>query len=205
MRAGVRKLLEHVPDFIVVGEASTAAEAVTLARKLAPDILLLDVAMPGGSGLDVLTELGQDPRLRVILLTAAIETPDIVLGLQRGVHGVVLKNAATAELHDTIRAVMRGEYCVGPQVVSALVRRIVPSRPRVTKVALPFNLTPREGEIVAAIRDGLTNHDIAVKLGIIEDTVKHHLTSVFNKTRTSNRLELALLALDSGLGDRGDR
>ena len=205
VRAGVRTLLEYVPDFVVVGEASTATETVTLARKLTPDLLLLDVAMPGGSGLDVLTELGQVADLRIILLTAGLETPDIVLGLERGVHGIVLKDAATAELHDTIRAVMRGEYRVGPDVVTALVRRIAPSRAQASWAPLPFNLTPREGEIVAAIRDGLTNRDIAAKLGIIEDTVKHHLTSVFNKTGVSNRLELALLALDSGLGEREDR
>ena len=198
-RDGLRKLLEAEPGFTVVGEAADGAEAVKLAAKLKPDVLLLDLAMPRQPGLTALPELLDTcPNVRAIVLTAAIEKPQVVKALQLGARGVVLKESATQLLLKCIRAVMKGEYWVGRESVSDLVQ-FLQEAARDTRQKDPlrkdFGLTARELELVAAIVAGFTNRDVAEKFSISEDTVKHHLTNIFDKLGVSNRLELALFAL----------
>ena len=198
-RDGLRKLLEAEPGFTVVGEAADGSEAVMLAVRLQPDILLLDLAMPRTPGLDALPELASAcPNLRTILLTAAIERPQVAKALQLGARGVVMKESATQLLLKCIRTVMKGEYWVGREGVTDLVQYLREGA-RDTRQKEPlrkdFGLTAREMEIVAAIVGGYTNRDIAQKFSISEDTVKHHLTNVFDKLGVSNRLELALFAV----------
>lgn len=197
-RAGLRKLLETEPDFEVLGEARNGEEALRLARALEPDVLLLDLAMPGVSGLEALREIGPTSKLRALVLTASIETEQIVQALQLGARGVVLKDAATEILFKSIRAVMKGEYWVGREKVSDLIEALqTPSRP--VGAMERYGLTERELQVVAAIVEGLTNREIATKLSISEQTVKHHLTSIFDKVGVSNRLELAVFAVHNGL------
>lgn len=198
-RDGLRRLLEADPGLSVVGEAADGIETLKLAIKLKPDLLLLDLAMPRQSGLDTLHELvGSCPNLRTIVLTAAVEKPEIVRALQMGARGVVMKEAATQLLLKSIRAVMKGEYWVGRDSVSDLVQ-FLREGARDTSLKEPvrrdFGLTRRELEIVAAIVGGFTNRDVAQKFSISEDTVKHHLTNIFDKLGVSNRLELALFAV----------
>jgi DNA-binding NarL/FixJ family response regulator len=198
-RDGLRRLLEADPGLAVVGEAADGIETLKLAIKLKPDLLLLDLAMPRQSGLDTLPELaGSCPNLRIIVLTAAVEKPEIVRALQLGARGVVMKEAATQLLLKSIRAVMKGEYWVGRDSVSDLVQYLREGA-RDTRLKEPvrkdFGLTRRELEIVAAIVGGFTNRDVAQKFSISEDTVKHHLTNIFDKLGVSNRLELALFAV----------
>ncbi|HET7842104.1 MAG TPA: response regulator transcription factor [Terriglobia bacterium] len=200
-RDGLRKLLEAEPGFQVVGEAADGIEAIKLVQQLKPDILLLDLAMPRLPGLETLRELTSvDWSVRTIILTAAIEKPQIVEALQLGARGVVMKESATAMMLKSIRSVMDGEFWVGRESVSNLVNLLretmaAPSKPK------KFGLTSRELEVVAAIVSGYTNKDIAQKFSISEQTVKHHLTSIFDKLGVANRLELALFAVNNRLTD----
>ena len=200
-RDGLRRLLETEPGFRVVGEASDGAEAVAMARKLKPDLLLLDLAMPKHPGLEAVRELGNsDTPTRILLLTAAVEKEQIVEALQLGARGVVLKESATQLLLNSIRAVMAGHYWVGRETISNLVEYLrgllaPPPTPKQKK----FGLTPRELEIVSAVVAGYTNKDIAAHYKISEDTVKHHLSNIFDKLGVSTRLELALFAVHQDL------
>lgn len=201
-RDGLRKLLEAESGLKVVGEASDGAEAVAMARQLTPDILLLDLAMPRLPGIEALRELVSTPTpVRTILLTAAIERAQIVEALQLGARGVVLKESATQMLLRGIRTVMAGQYWVGRESVSDLVatlRDLMPSGAEQARQK-SFGLTPRELEVVSAIVAGYTNKDIAQKFTISEQTVKHHLTNIFDKLGVSTRLELALFAVNHHL------
>ncbi len=202
-RDGLRRLLEAEPDMKVVGEAKDGAEAVKLARQLKPDIMLLDLAMPKHPGLEALRELsvGGANSVRVILLTAAAEKNQIVEALQLGARGVVLKDSATQLLLKAIHTVMAGEYWVGREAVSNLVqylRNLVQSSSEMARQK-KFGLTPRELEIISAVVAGFANKEIAEYFKISEDTVKHHLSNIFDKLGVSTRLELALFAVNQAL------
>src|SRR5215468_4297269 len=201
-RDGLRRLLEAEPGLKVIGEACDGAEAVKMARELKPDILLLDLAMPRHPGLEALRDLGSGQQsVRVILLTAAAEKHQIVEALQLGARGVVLKDSATQLLLKSIHTVMSGEYWVGRESVSNLVqylRTLVQSSGEEAKQK-KFGLTPRELEIVSAVVAGYSNKEIAEYFKISEDTVKHHLSNIFDKLGVSTRLELALFAVNQSL------
>jgi two-component system, NarL family, nitrate/nitrite response regulator NarL len=203
-RDGLRRLLEAEPDLKVVGEACDGAEAVKMARQLKPDLMLLDLAMPRMPGLEALREMSAGPAsnsVRVILLTAAAEKKQIVEALQLGARGVVLKDSATQLLLKSIHTVMSGEYWVGRESVSNLVqylRNLVQSSGEEAKQK-KFGLTPRELEIVSAVVAGYSNKEIAEYFKISEDTVKHHLSNIFDKLGVSTRLELALFAVNQAL------
>jgi len=203
-RDGLRRLLEAEPDLKVIGEACDGTEAVKLARQLRPDILLLDLAMPRQPGLEALRDLSTGPSsngVRVILLTAAAEKHQIVEALQLGARGVVLKDSATQLLLKSIHTVMSGEYWVGRESVSNLVqylRNLMQSSGEEARQK-KFGLTPRELEIVSAVVAGYSNKEIAEHFKISEDTVKHHLSNVFDKLGVSTRLELALFAVNQSL------
>jgi len=203
-RDGLRRLLESEPDLKVLGEASDGAEAVKLARQLKPDILLLDLAMPKHPGLEALRDLsaaGSSNPVRVILLTAAAEKGQIVEALQLGARGVVLKDSATQLLLKAIHTVMSGEYWVGRESVSNLVQYLRTLMQSSSDEARQrkFGLTPRELEIVSAVVAGYSNKEIAEYFKISEDTVKHHLSNIFDKLGVSTRLELALFAVNQAL------
>jgi len=202
-RDGLRRLLEAESDMKVVGEACDGREAVKLATEIKPDILLLDLAMPHHTGLDALRDLNTSGAgaVRIILLTAAVEKKQMVEALQLGARGVVLKDSATQLLLKSIHAVMAGEYWVGRDSVSNLVqylRNLMQSTNEESKQK-KFGLTPRELEIVSAVVAGYANREIAEYFKISEDTVKHHLSNIFDKLGVSTRLELALFAVNQGL------
>jgi DNA-binding NarL/FixJ family response regulator len=203
-RDGLRRLLETEPDLKVIGEACDGAEAVRLAKQLKPDILLLDLAMPRHPGLEALREMSSASNqnaVRVILLTAAAEKAQIVEALQLGARGVVLKDSATQLLLKAIHTVMAGEYWVGRESVSNLVQylqTLVKSSGEEARQK-KFGLTPRELEIVSAVVAGYSNKETAEYFKISEDTVKHHLSNIFDKLGVSTRLELALFAVNQSL------
>jgi two-component system, NarL family, nitrate/nitrite response regulator NarL len=200
-RDGLRRLLQAEPGFEVVGEASDGDGLVGLARKTRPDIILLDLAMPKQDGMEVLRELSAAKLpVRTLLLTASINKAQIVQALRLGACGVILKESTTQRLFDCIHCVMSGQYWVGRESVSDLVMALRSIAPADSGGRVPdFGLTPRELEIVTLVVAGYSNPDIAQRCSISEQTVKHHISNIFDKLGVSNRLELALFAVNHRL------
>jgi two-component system nitrate/nitrite response regulator NarL len=202
-RDALRNLLEQERGYHVVGEAADGGEVIEQVKELKPGLLLLDLAMPQMSGLDVLRSLSDlSSEVRIIVLTAAIERAQVVEALKLGARGVILKDMAPTLLFKGIRAVLAGEYWVGHGDVADLVDSLRAGKAAASPEASNgngFHLSPRELEIVAAIVEGCTNKDIARTFSLSEQTVKHHLTNIFAKVGVSNRLELAFFALQHRL------
>jgi len=200
-RYGLRTLLASQPGFTVVGEAADGSEVAKLTSILKPTVLMLDLAMPGLTGMEVLRELASGPdHVRTIILTAAIDREQIVEALQLGARGILLKDTALKLVTKCIERVVAGEYWVGHESVTSLVACLRGLQPNTgTKGAQKLaEFTSREREIISAIVTGYANKVIAAKLSISEDTVKHHLSNIFAKAGVSNRLELAIWSMNQG-------
>ena len=197
LRDGLRKLLEPEPDFSVIGVAGSNKEAVNLTCQLKPDVLLLSLDMADEAGLEVLTEVtASAPHVRSIVLAAFAEKNNIVKAVQLGARGVLMKTSSAERLFQAIRGVMDGQYVLGSQSISDLVEAIRDKLPPLPS-DMPwkqFGLTPRERDIAEAIIAGHTNKDISHEFSLSEHTVKHHVTSIFNKLHVADRFELALFA-----------
>jgi two-component system nitrate/nitrite response regulator NarL len=203
-RDGLRRLLEEEPGYEVVGEAADGEMLLSLARQTQADIILLDLAMPRQDGMEVLRTLAElEIPARALVLTASIDKGQVVQALKLGAYGVILKESTTQRLFDSIRCVMAGQYWIGRESVSDVVRalRTFSSPATPGSRAKDFGLTPRELEIVTLVVAGYSNPDIAQRCSISEQTVKHHITNIFNKLGVSNRLELALFAVNHRLTD----
>jgi len=201
-RDGLRRLLETEADFQVVGDAGDVAGTLQLVRRLEPDVLLLDLAMTRLGRSDVLRALAAVSGLpRTVLLADGIAQEELITVLRLGVRGVVLREATTKLLCDSIRSVLRDQYVLGPEQVRDLVRAMVGSGDASVPSRNPFRLTRRQLDIVAAVAIGETNKEVARHFSISEETVKRHLSSIFDKLGVFSRLELAIFALNHGLID----
>ena len=204
VRFGVKNMLLGEPGFEVVGEAADGEEAITETIELEPDILLLDMAMPKLPGLEAMRAImSRSPRVKIILLTSTISTQQIIEALQIGARGIVLKDSVAGDLGESIRAVMSGDYWIGGQRVVNLLAALHDLMQQAAAVPekKTYGLTPRELEVVTCIVEGCSNKDIAKQFTISEETVKRHLSNVFDKTGVSTRLELALFAISHKLVD----
>jgi DNA-binding NarL/FixJ family response regulator len=202
VREALTRLIEAEPGLEVVGEASNTAEAAAALLRLDPEILLLDLTggRDGFEALEAIVAAGLQ-RTRVIVLTAGAEAASVVRALEAGACGVVPKASDTAVLFESIRTVAQGRYWLGDRQVHDLIaamqelaRRTAPGGGHPS-----FRLTPRERQIVAYVTDGYSNKDIAARCAVREDTIKHHLSSIFAKVGVRTRLELAMFAVQNGL------
>jgi DNA-binding NarL/FixJ family response regulator len=197
IRIGVRNMLQSEPGLDVVGECSDGDEAITQTLELLPDILLLDVYMPRLPGIEAMRSImNGSPTVKIILLTSTISTQQIIEALQIGARGIVIKDAVADHITAAIRAVSGGDYWIGGKRVVNLVGAL---HDLMQQAAVPdrktFGLTPREMEVVGCIVEGCSNRDIAKQFGLSEETVKRHLSNIFDKTGVSTRLELAMFAI----------
>ena len=192
------------PGFEVIGEAGTGEDVVRLVESAPPDLLLLDLCMPRMSGLDALRELAsRRDRMRIILLAGNIDRSQIVSAVRLGVRGLLLKDAATEMLFEAIMCVMAGQYWLGQSLVSDLLEVVRPliQSAGVTGDGAGSKLTPREQQVLRMVVAGHSNKEIAQQWTVSEETIKHHLTRMFDKVGAANRVELAMLATSQGLLD----
>ncbi|HVN08577.1 MAG TPA: response regulator transcription factor [Patescibacteria group bacterium] len=200
-RDGLRKLLEHEDDIVVVGEVSSGAECPALLAKVKPDILLLDLRMPDKDGLTLLEEMNFDSMTsRVIVLTATEDDRDVIRAMRLGARGVVLKQSASDLLIKSIRKVAGGEIWLDKRMTSEVMKAFSKST-ETGRREKPL-LSDREKEIVQLVAQGYRNREIGEKLFISEQTVKNHLHNIFDKLGVSDRLELALYAIHHRITDQ---
>lgn len=200
VREGIRHVLEGEPGFLVVGEASTGAEALAQVERDRPDVAVLDISMPGQSGLQVAATLRKvAPETRVLILSM-YDNPEYVLeAVRAGAHGYILKDTAATELRQAVRAVHDGEAYFSPPIASKLtaaLRGAVETEQRSHALDL---LSGREREVLAGIAKGLTNKEMAAELGISHRTVETHRESLMRKLRIRTVAGLTKFALEARL------
>jgi two-component system nitrate/nitrite response regulator NarL len=206
-RDGLCRLLSLEEDFVVVAQVNDGLQVLEVLTQYEPDILLLDLNMPGLGGLATLQRVqAANTKTRVILLTASDNQSDFVDALKLGSCGIVQKQTATELLVDSIRRVHAGELWMDSRTTTAVVQRFVspgdlpsPAIPATPEDQNRSPLSPREREIVKLTAQGFKNSDMAAKLSLSEQTVKNHLHNIFEKLGISDRLELALHAVERGL------
>jgi DNA-binding NarL/FixJ family response regulator len=192
VRAGVRSLLDGEADVRVVGEAASVAESVTAARALRPDVVLMDLRMPDGDGVQATTRILREvPAARVVVLTTYETDADILRAVEAGAAGYLLKDVTRADLLQAVRAAARGETVLAPAVAGRLVRQL--------REPAPVSLSTREREVLRLVARGLSNPEIARELHIGEATVKTHLLRIFGKLDVSDRTAAVTTAMAAGL------
>jgi DNA-binding NarL/FixJ family response regulator len=203
LRAGFRALLDDHSDIEVVGEAGDGEEAVALVRETTPDVVLMDIAMPGTDGVEATRRITADPslgRVRVLLLTTFATDEHVFAGLRSGASGFLLKDTEPAELVRAVRVVAAGDAHLSPSVTRRVLVEVA-SRPEVV-AASPERLrwlTAREREVMALVALGLTNDQIAERLVISPATAKTHVSRVMRKLHAHDRAQVVVLAYESGL------
>jgi two-component system, NarL family, nitrate/nitrite response regulator NarL len=200
-RDGLLALLKRARDFSVVGQAADGEMAISLAQRLKPDVVLLDLKLPKPSGIDVLRRLAEaGSAVRVLVFSSDIGSNETIQALHLGARGIVLNGSPSPMLFEGIRRVMADEYWVSPDTIASLVQRLRRPLPYSSSVQpASFGLTARELEVILEVVAGSSNPEIAKKLCLSEQTVKHHLTHVFDKLGVYNRVELALFATNHNL------
>ena len=197
VREGLRLILETAENIEVVGEASDGADCLRRIAELAPDVVLMDLQMPGMDGITAIGHLRRDfPAVAIVILTTFNEDALMVQGLQAGARGYLLKDTDRATLLDTIQAAAKGETLLKPEILSRVLAAQM--KPANAAPASPLALTDRELEVLCAAARGERNKEIAYALGISERTVKAHLASVFNKLGVDSRAAAVAIAAQQG-------
>lgn len=201
VREGLQLILSMEDDFEVAGEAVDGESAVRLAGELQPDLVLMDLRMPGIDGLEAIEQiLARWPEMAIVILTTYNEDELMIRGLKAGARGFLLKDTGRETLYHTIRAAARGETLLQPEVM----RRVLEhtgraAQPQATDSPEQALLTERELEVLAAVARGDRNKEIAIQLGVTERTVKAHLTNVYNKLGVDSRAAAVSVGIQQGL------
>ena len=202
-RSGLQSLLAHVDGLVVVGEAATGDEAISQVAALQPDVVLMDLAMPGTDGIEATRRIvDAAPHVAVLVLTMSDDDDSVFAAVQAGARGYVLKGAQRAELVRSIRAVAAGDAIFGPAVARRLMAYFARPRPSGAQTAFP-ELTEREREILELIAQGRSNADMTAHLVLSPKTVRNHVSNIFAKLQVRDRAEAIVRAREAGLGGSG--
>jgi DNA-binding NarL/FixJ family response regulator len=199
-REGMQFMLRREPDLELVGEASTGEEAIDKAAALQPDVILMDLRMPGVNGVEATRRIMEtSPHIRVLVIIMYEDDDTVFAALRAGARGYLLKGADKAEVLRAIRAVASGEAIFGPVVAQRLIQYFATQRPDPTPKVFP-ELTEREREILALIAQGWSNAEIATRLVVSLKTVRNHVSNIFSKLEVADRTAAILRARRAGLG-----
>jgi DNA-binding NarL/FixJ family response regulator len=199
VRKGIREFLEAEGDIRVVAEASDGNQAIALEAEHQPDVAVLDIQMPGASGVEATRRIKAEyPEVRVLVLSAYDDDPYVFALLQAGASGYVLKTADSAELVHAVRTVYRGESALDPRVAQKIVRQLVTGHPAGAQPGGIEGLTDREVDVLRLVAKGLTNKAIGQALGISDRTVQGHLANIYGKLSVNSRTEAVTEALKQG-------
>jgi DNA-binding NarL/FixJ family response regulator len=203
VRAGFAALLDTQPDFTVVGTAADGAEAVRKCRELRPDVVLMDVRMPGTDGIEATRQLsGSAPQVPRILILTTFDLDEYVYdALAAGASGFLLKDATAERLFDAVRVIAAGDALLAPAVTRRLIGEFARMRVRSATSPVPAlrSLTPRETQVLRLIAEGLSNTEISARLVVTEETVKTHVSRVLSKLGLRDRTQAVVAAYETGL------
>ncbi len=200
-RSGIKSLLQRNEEFEVVGEAGDGLEGIKRARSLKPDVVLLDLHMPGVSGLEALKVIVEEiPEVRALMLTVSEDAQDLMDALRAGASGYLLKNIETEMLIDGVRRVASGESVVSQQMTAKLIAGVRNPPRQENSPPDRERFSPRERDILASLAQGESNKEIARRLDLAESTVKIHVQNIFKKLNMTSRVQVALYAVEHGYG-----
>jgi DNA-binding NarL/FixJ family response regulator len=202
-REGMRGRLDRVADVTVVGEAASGDEAVELARKLEPDVILMDIKMPGLNGIEATRKILQAyPRVGVLVLTMFEDDDSVFAALRAGAKGYLLKDSGGEGVVHAIRAVASGEAVFGPGVAERMIGYFSVSRSAAPQRAFP-ELTEREEEVLSLVAQGKSNQEISRQLFVSLKTVRNHVSNILVKLQVADRAQAVIRARDAGMGRDG--
>jgi len=202
LRDGLRALFTSVPDIQVVGEAETGAEVIAKAAELQPDVILMDIQMPGINGIQATRQImNSSPDIGVIVVTMYEDDDSVFAAMRAGARGYILKGADQEEMLRAIRAVAQGEALFGPDIAARLMTFFSSPKPSALAPVFP-ELTLREHEVLDLIAQGLNSQGIAARLSISEKTVRNHVSNIFNKLQVADRSQAIVRARDVAWGFR---
>jgi DNA-binding NarL/FixJ family response regulator len=200
-RSGVRAILEGEPDAEIVGEAATADEAISLAEQLRPDVVVMDLHMPGVGGIEATRQIVERGFGRVLVVSMLENEATVREAVRAGATGYVLKGAGGPEMLRALHAVANGEAMFGATVVATIVGRV----PERNEADVLFGLTGREPEVLELVARGLTNDAIAQRLFLSSKTIRNYVSAIFTKLDVNSRAEVVARARDAGFGKSDDR